>query len=85
MENHTIYAVIIDIDTTEIAKIDITVGIPELLSDDDMLKELLEMLAEKNKIWNDVLAGSRAAVLFDGNTPEHIRINRGSKKFIMMP
>lgn len=80
---HILYTVIIDIDTTHIAKVENNFGINELREDANALKAFIEMMSEENKAWNAVLAGKKAAVVFDGDTLDMIRINYESMFFIM--
>jgi len=82
--NNTLFCVIIDIDTTEIAKLECDCSIDQLReSANGELEDVIKMLSEQNDIWDDVLNGYRAAVLFDGETMELIRINSGMKTFYM--
>ena len=50
----------------------------KLKADPKSIQEFVEMLATTDKAWNGVLQGSRAAVLFEGNTLNCIRINSGT-------
>ena len=41
----------------------------------DDVQELVEMLADSNSAYKDVLKGTRIAVIFDGKTGDRISIN----------
>ena len=74
MEERDMFAVIVDEISTVLLKFQLGCHLSELKSED--IRELLEMFAETDTAWNDVLAGKRAAVLFDGETMERVRINK---------
>lgn len=81
---NTLFCVIIDIDTTEIAKLECDCSIDQLReSVNGELEAVIKILSEQNDIWDDVLNGYRAAILFDGESMEIIRINSGMKTFFM--
>lgn len=72
----TIYAVIVDSISTEVARVRYSGELRDLKIED--IKELLEILAEKDDAWKDVFAGKRAAALFDAKSLERVWINDGN-------
>ncbi len=73
--SYVMYAVICDAKSTELARLDLTGRLTEL--DNDGKRELAEMLAETSDAWKDVLKGTRAGVIFDGETMDKLRYNDG--------
>ncbi len=73
--DRVMYAVICDAKSTELVKFSLTGRLSEL--DDEGKKELIEWLAENYDAWKDVLKGTRAGVIFDGETMDKIRYNKG--------
>lgn len=73
MKQNTFYAVIADKISTEIEMIKLDCNLTDLNPDD--VQELVEMLADSNSAYKDVLKGTRVAVIFDGKTGDRISIN----------
>ena len=49
------------------------------------IKEIVEMLANNNPAWEDVLYNKRIAMIFDADSGDKRTINRNSSKFIINP
>lgn len=72
------FGVIIDMISTDIIKFELSTRLSKLKKED--VQELVEFLAQNDSNWIGVLDGKRAAVLFDEETRESIRINDGIVK-----
>lgn len=72
--NYEMFAVALGEKTTNIIKFTLEGRLPQLASDD--IQELVEWFAEEHDEWKGVLAGKTAAVIFDRETLEQIRINK---------
>lgn len=81
--DHIMFGVIVDAVSTDIIKFNLSGSLTELQPDD--IQELAEMLAETSDAWKDVLKGTRAAVIFDAETLDKIRINKGIIEFKLNP
>lgn len=74
--NFEMFAVALGVESTNIIKFTIGGRLPQLSSDD--IQGLVEQFAEVHDEWKGVLAGKTAAVIFDGETLDKIRINEGA-------
>ena len=72
------FGVIIDMISKDIIKFELSTRLSKLKKED--VQELVEFLAQNDSNWIGVLDGKRAAVLFDEETRESIRINDGIVK-----
>ena len=77
------YGVIVDSISTDLIKFKLSGRLTGL--DEDGMKEIAEFLAETSDAWKDVVKGSRAGVIFDGETMDKIRYNDGVVKLILNP
>lgn len=75
-ENHTIYAMIFCEQETKVAKIALSGKLSAL--DNESIKQLCSWLAEVDDEWNEVLKGTKSALLFDSDSLETMRINTGN-------
>jgi hypothetical protein len=83
MEERNMFAVIVDKISTELTWFTLSKKLTEL--DEESIKEIVEMLADNNPAWEDVLYNKRIAMIFDADSGDKITINRNSSKFIINP
>ncbi len=83
MEERNIFAVIVDKILTELTRFTIQKKLTEL--DEESIKEIVEMLADNNPAWKDVLYNKRIAMIFEAESGDKMTINRNSSKFIINP
>ena len=83
MEERNIFAVIVDKISTELTRFTLSKKLTEL--DEESIKEIVEMLADNNPAWKDVLYNKRIAMIFDADFGDKTTINRISSKFIINP
>lgn len=83
MEERNMYAVIVDKISTELTWFTLSKKLTEL--DEESIKEIVEMLADNNPAWKDVLYNKRIAMIFEAESGDKMTINRNSSKFIINP
>ncbi len=83
MEERNMYAVIVDKISTELTWFTLQKKLTEL--DEESIKEVVEMLADNNPAWKDVIYNKRIAMIFDADSGDKMTINRNSSKFIINP
>jgi hypothetical protein len=83
MEERNRFAVIVDKISTELTRFTLQKKLTEL--DEESIKEIVEILADNNPAWKDVLYNKRIAMIFDADSGDKITINRNSSKFIINP
>ncbi len=83
MEERNMFAVIVDKISTELTWFTLQKKLTEL--DEESIKEVVEMLADNNPAWKDVIYNKRIAMIFDADSGDKMTINRNSSKFIINP
>ncbi|SHO53438.1 hypothetical protein [Anaerocolumna xylanovorans] len=83
MEERNMFAVIVDKISTELTWFTLSKKLTEL--DEESIKEIVEMLADNNPAWKDVLYNKRIAMIFEAESGDKMTINRNSSKFIINP
>ena len=83
MEERNMFAVIVDKISTELTWFTLSKKLTEL--DEESIKKIVEILADNNPAWKDVLYNKRIAMIFEAESGDKITINRNSSKFIINP
>ncbi|MFV0361477.1 MAG: hypothetical protein ACK5LL_00085 [Suipraeoptans sp.] len=81
MEERNMFAVIVDEISTELTWFTFSKKLTEL--DEESIKEIVEMLADNNPAWKDVLYNKRIAMIFDAESGNKMTINRKPSKYII--
>lgn len=83
MDERNMFAVIVDKISTELTWFTLSKKLTEL--DEESINEIIEMLADNNPAWKDVLYNKRIAMIFEAESGDKMTINRNSSKFIINP
>lgn len=75
------FAVIVDEISTELTWFTFPKKLTEL--DGESIKKIVEMLADNNPAWKDVLYNKRIAMIFEAESGNKMTINRKTSKYII--